>query len=162
MTWHNEPRRHGLSAKGIKTAVQGKPVSRAMQYEHKEILPLSEQRANYEKYILENIDNSGYDNEKELTTPKQKLQFLQDTFKQEYGFQIARTGEQKARADWLSGLPSSINIPFYNNEILALAKKMGSLRANPTEKQEQQVIDGYWNYMSNQIERLNNKYGVKQ
>ena len=159
MSWHNESRRHALASKGIKTAT--KPMSRAMQYEKKEVLPLSEQRANYEKFILESIDNSGDDDPKELKTPKEKLQYLQDTFKSEYGYAIERKGEQGARADWLSGLPSSINIPFYNNEILELAKKMGSLQAKPTEKQEDMVLDNYWNYMSNQIGRLNRKYGVK-
>ena len=160
MTWKNESRRHALASKGIKTGTKV-PMSRAMQYEQKEVLPLAEQRANYEKFILESIDNDGYDNEKPLKTPKEKLQFLQDTFKSEYGFQIARTGEQDARAKWIMGLPSAIDLPSWNDDIIALAKKMGSLRKNSTEKQEQQVIDNYDQYMSNQIGRLNRKYKVE-
>ena len=159
--WRNESRRHSLAAKGVKTVVDNKPLDRVSQYKQGKVLPLSEQRANYETYILDSIDNSGYDNAKPLITPKEKLQFLQNTLKSEYGHEIERKGTQTARADWLSGLPSSIDLPFQNNEILTFAEKMGSLRNNPTEKEEERILEGYWNYMSNQIGRLNTKYGVK-
>lgn len=158
--WRKEPIRHGLASRGIKTANKNKPITRAMQYKDKEISSLSRQRDNYEKYILASIDNEGYEN-KELKTPKEKLQFLQNTFKDEYGFAISRQGEQKARAEWLSGLPSSISLPFYNDDIINFSKKMGSLRQNSTEKEESRVLENYWNYMSNQISRLNTKYGVR-
>ena len=158
--WIKEPRRHALASKGVKTAVDGKPLLRAEQYKQHSILPLSEQRKNYEKYVLDSIDASGYEGQNPKTD-KEKLQFLKDTFKSEYGFAIKQKGERKAFEEWISGLPSSYNIEFYNNKILELAKKMGSLSQNPTEKQEDQVIEGYFGYMTNQTFRLFEKNGVK-
>ena len=100
----------------------------------------------YEKEIISSIDASGYD--KNPGTDKEKLQFLKDTFRSEYGFMIKRVGEQRAFKEWIQGLPSSFNIPFQNNEILKLAKKSGSLPENATEKQENRVLENYWNFMT--------------
>lgn len=113
----------------------------------------------YEDYVIESIDSEGYDANPK--TKKEKLQFLKDTFKSEYGHAIARQGEQKAFQEWMQGLPSSYNVEFYNNKILALAKKSGSLPQNATEKQEDRVIENYWNFMSVKTFQAFKKHGVK-
>jgi hypothetical protein len=51
MAWYNEPRRHALSAKGIKTAVDGKPVKKVMaehelEYEENKELSFTPERIN--------------------------------------------------------------------------------------------------------------------
>ena len=119
----------------------------------------SEQNKFYEDYIIKSIDSEPY--EKSINTPKEKLQFLRDTFRSEYGHMINRVGEQRAFSEWLSGLPSAMDIPFYNDDIIKLAKKSGSLPQNATPKQEQRVLDNYWNFMSNKTFQLFRKYDIK-
>ena len=117
-----------------------------------------EQNKFYHDYIIDAIDPDGYD-----VNPKgnkAKLQFLRDTFRDEYGWAIQRMGEQRAMAEWLSGLPSAISLPFYNNDIIELAKKSGSLPMNATDAQEGRVLDNYWNFMANKIMQLFRKYKV--
>lgn len=97
-------------------------------------------------YILNAIDSEGYDIK--TTTAKEKLQFLADTFKNEYGYNIKRIGYQRAMAEWISGLPSSFNIDFENWKILELAKEWGSLPKNPTEKQEDKILDNFFNFIA--------------
>lgn len=109
-------------------------------------------------YILEAIDGSGYDTE--LTTDKEKLKFLHDTFNAEYGWEVKRIGQHKALSGWLQGLPSSVNIAFYNCDILELAKKWGSLPADASEKQEDKILGNYWNFMAMRIISLWHKHGI--
>jgi len=115
----------------------------------------------YEKYIIDSVDWEGDD---ELKTPpktdKEKLKYLYDRFKSEYGHEIPRVGEQRAFANWLAGLPSVMPIPFYNNEILKFAKEMGSLPENATDKQEDRVLENYWNFMSNKTFQAFRKHKV--
>lgn len=112
-----------------------------------------------EKYIIDSISTEGYG--VKATTNKEKLQFLYNTFKSEFGHEIARKGEVNAFKDWIQGLPGSFNIEFYNNKILELAKRIGSLPANPTEKEEDKIIDNYWNFMAVNTFKLFRKYKVK-
>jgi hypothetical protein len=112
--------------------------------------------AYYEKIILDAIDTDGYDTT--ANTPKEKLQFLRNRFKSEYGFSISRMGETRALSEWLSGL--SINLPFYNYDILELARKGGSLAQNATEKQEEKILENYWVFMANQIMKMWRKYKI--
>jgi len=78
----------------------------------------------YEKTIVDNIDFDGYglDNDVSLYD---KIKTLYNIFKLEYGFNIERMGEKKAFAEWLSGLPSALTVPFYYYEMLKNAKNYG-------------------------------------
>ena len=110
------------------------------------------------RYIIDQIDGSGYD--KTLTTDKEKVKFLKDTFYAEYSHEIVRRGELKALAEYFSGLPSCCNIAFTNFDILQLAKKWGSLPENPTERQEIKILDNWWNLLANKTLQLFRKYSV--
>ena len=59
-----------------------------------------------------------------------------------------RESFQSAFSYWLSGLPSVIDLPFYNGEIIELAVKMGSLDKNHTEQQAERIYTNYWNFMA--------------
>lgn len=126
--------------------------------------PLSERQisnAKYEKYIIDSIDAESYG--KEPKNNKEKLQFLRDTFRDEYydGNPNAQSmGERRAFEEWIRGLPSSFNIDFYNTDILKLAKKNGTLRADASEKEEERVLENYWNYITNKTFIAFNKYDV--
>jgi len=165
MTWKNESRRHALASKGIKTGTKV-PMSRAMQYKKKMLSPLVKQNEYYEKLILDSLtyeDNDAQGNVIDVTpkTPKGQLERFNDDFKRwrKGDATEERKSEQEARASYLAGLPT--NIPYTNNEIIRVAEESGSLRKNATEKEVDRILTNYYNYMSNQIGRLNRKYKVE-
>jgi hypothetical protein len=113
-------------------------------------------------YILNSIDGDGYG--VELTTDKQKIDFVYDTFKSEYGYQIKYYGnnEQRAFREYLAGLPSCINIEFRNYYILELAKIWGSIPSNATEKQEYKILSNWFDYISANFLQLRGKLKTKE
>jgi len=153
MTWKNESQRHSLARRGIKTVQKVNPVLMKK--------PLTEkQKINrfYEKYVIDCIDSEGYD--VTTNTPEEKLKFLRKTFRSEYGHMIDRVGEQRAFKEWIMGLPSSFNLEFNNYDILKLAKKSGSLPENATDKQEDRVLENYFNFMTAKTFQAFRKYKV--
>jgi hypothetical protein len=125
-------------------------------------------------YILDSIDGDGYG--VELTTDKQKIDFVYETFKSEYSYTIehfkrAGISETRVFADYLAGLPSCINIEFRNYYIIELAKNWGSIPENATEKQQDKIIFNWFNYIAinffqlraklNLKENLSNKYNLE-
>ena len=105
-------------------------------------------------YILNAIDTDYNGSDKDAVTG------LKESFYAEYGWMVERAGEQKALAEWLQGLPSAINIDFYNHEILKLAVLWGSIPENATEKQEDKIIDNWFNFIANKIGQLFRGYHV--
>ena len=45
---------------------------------------------------------------------------------------------------------------YWNDDIVPLAIKMGSIDENPSEKLQARVIDNYWSFMANIILSFNN------
>lgn len=110
-------------------------------------------------YIYHSIDNSGY-SDQPLNTVGDRVRFLHDTFKSEYQWEIDRIGELEALKEWLQGLPSCLNIEFTYYEILKLAVKWGSIPENATEKQENKILDNWYNFIANKIMQLFRKYAA--
>ena len=113
-------------------------------------------------YILDAISREGYD--KVISTDTEKLQFLADNFKSEYSFpdSIKRYGSyQETFRQWLMGLPSSFNIDFENYRIIEIAKEWGDLPAKANDKQEDKIIDNWFNYIAAKTIILMGKNGVK-
>ena len=110
----------------------------------------------YNQYLLDSIDFSGYELEIELKTNQQLINQLFKTFEKEGGFQVDRIGLAPALSDWLSGLPSCINIDFANYDIIERAKKYGSLAPGATEKDQDKLLDNYWRFMANKLLKLYN------
>ena len=107
----------------------------------------TEYKKNYKNYILSTIeeDTEG----KPIKTDQEKINYIFNRFNSEYGFMIERVGKQKAVAEWLSGL--ALDIEFYNDAIVKLAIKMGSIEEKPNEKLQARVINNYWSFMANVI-----------
>jgi hypothetical protein len=105
-----------------------------------------------QQLILENIDSDGYG--VNIKTDIDKIKFLKKTFLDEYGWAVGRMGLQSAVESWLRGLPSSLTLPFYNDEILEVAKQWGSLPINATEKQEDKILNNYWKLMAANVVKL--------
>ena len=108
---------------------------------------------NYQDYILTTLTED-YDG-KPFKTDEDKINYLFDRFYKEYGWLVERVGKQKAIAEWLSGL--AINIAFTNYDIVELAVEMGSVDKDPTEKQKDQIVDNYFNFMAKIILKMEGK-----
>jgi len=102
-------------------------------------------KKNYAKFILDSI--KPYEEDKPIKND-QKLDYLINIFKKESNFNNQTESFQKAFSNWLSGLPSVIDLPFYNGDIIELAVKMGSLDKNHTEQQAERIYTNYWNFMA--------------
>ena len=107
----------------------------------------TEYKKNYKNYILSTIEEDGEG--KPLKTDQEKINYIFNRFNSDYGFMIERVGKQKAISEWLSGL--ALDLPFYYNEIVDLAVKMGSIDPNPNDKLRERVEQGYWDFMANII-----------
>lgn len=104
------------------------------------------------KYLLESIDFE--DLEGEEITDRQKIDYLFAHFESEYGHEKRRTpNEQERLKGWLMGLPSYINIAFYNYDILELAKELHNTKVL-TEKEENKILENYWDHIAFMLLKL--------
>lgn len=109
-------------------------------------------------YILSAIDGDNYGII--LNSDSEKLQFLADTFQKEYGFMINRVGYLKALIEWMQGLPSAFNVDFENYRIIEIAKQWGSIPADATSRQEDKILDNWFNLIANKTIQLMKKHKV--
>ena len=107
----------------------------------------TEYKKNYKNYILGTIETDNED--KPIKTDNEKIKYLFDRFNSEFGWNIERIGKHKAMTEWLQGL--ALDIKYWNDDIVPLAIKMGSIDENPSEKLQARVIDNYWSFMANVI-----------
>ena len=102
------------------------------------------------KFLEDRIDFEGYDLDK---NPRNKISQLYDVFEDEYGWAIKRMGERKAIIEWLQGLPSTIDIPYYYDEISNLLYALGFDDVKQMEDDE--LSDFYYKLVADTI--LENK-----
>ena len=107
----------------------------------------TEYKKNYKNYILSTIETDN--NNKPIKTDQDKIKYIFDRFNSEFGWNIERIGKHKAMTEWLQGL--ALDIKYWNDDIVPLAIKMGSIDENPSEKLQARVIDNYWSFMANVI-----------
>ena len=107
----------------------------------------TEYKKNYEKYILDCVELDC--EEKPIKTDNEKIKYIFNRFNSEFGWNIERIGKHKAMTEWLQGL--ALNIEYWNDDIVPLAIKMGSIDENPSEKLQARVIENYWSFMANII-----------
>ncbi len=116
-----------------------------------------EVKAIIKAYILKGIDGEGYDLPKLPETEKEKLEFCLETFKAEYCYpqNLQRyKSYTKTFEEWLKGLPSAIFVDFENFRILELAKEWGTLAIGATEKQEDKVLENWFNLIAQNFMEL--------
>lgn len=104
-------------------------------------------KENYKNYILDCLNDE--DEITENSSRLEKIKYLFNRFNNEYGWHVKNVGKQKAIAEWLQGC--AIPITFWNNEIIKLAIKLGSINENPSEQLKNTVVDNYWVFMANII-----------
>lgn len=118
-------------------------------------------KANINAYILNAINGEGYDRTPE--TDQQKLLFLATTFKSEYCYKnnFKRYGTvQAVLKEWIMGLPSAFNIAFYNDDIIEVAKTFGNLPKTMSEKEEDKIINNWFNFIAFHTLALMNAHGI--
>lgn len=114
-----------------------------------------------EPYILDAINPEYYDEEAESV--KDKLLFVHRTFHTEYVYpenlQRYKTYVE-LMAQWLIGLPGSVNIEFRNHRILELGHEWGFLPEEPTEDQEYDFLDRWFRTMADHIIGMMYRNGI--
>jgi len=114
----------------------------------------AQQTAMINAYLLNSIDGENYG--VTLSTDKDKVNFVVSTFTSEFLHHNNRNGNrQQLFADYLSGLPSCINIEFRNYAILELAEAWGSDVS--TEKKRDFICSNWFNYISCKFFQLHAK-----
>ena len=98
------------------------------------------------KFLEDRISFEGY-NIKE--NPNRKISQLYDVFEDEYGWAIKRMGEKKAIIEWLQGLPSTLDIPFYYDEISNLLYALGFDEVK--EMEDTEIGDFYYDLLAKTI-----------
>ena len=96
----------------------------------------TEQKNNYKEYL---IDCIAYPENASATNNYLK---------------VKRQGEYTALAEYMQNQPSSISLPCYYHEQIELAKEFGSIPQDATEKQEQKIIDNFYNFFTNYLLQL--------
>ena len=104
-------------------------------------------KKNYQEYILSCIEDDI--DGKPLTSDTDKINYIFKRFYSEYGFRVQQVGKFAAMTDWLQGL--ALNIEYWNDAIIDLAIRLGSIDENPSEKLQDKVCDNYWRFMANII-----------
>ena len=107
-------------------------------------------------YILNSI--TGYEGVLEDSDNETKIKGLFDAFYNEYGSQVERVGLQNAIREWLMGLPSVIDMHYYNYEISELAIEWGMITKRSKEETKDKALDMYWNVLAYGLIVLGNKY----
>ena len=98
------------------------------------------------KFLEDRIDFEGYDIR---VNPNRKISQLYDVFEDEYGWAIKRMGEKKAIIEWLQGLPSTLDIPFYYDEISNLLYALGFDEVK--EMEDTEIGDFYYDLLAKTI-----------
>tara|TARA_R110000772_G_scaffold160628_1_gene271788 strand:+ start:419 stop:775 length:357 start_codon:yes stop_codon:yes gene_type:complete len=112
-----------------------------------------------QNYILSTIDGDNYN--KELEGKTQKIRFVLDCFKSEFlhsnNSNQYKLNPSKVLGEWLRGLPSSINIVFYNYDILNLAVLLDLIPANTNEEEEFKFLNGWFELIASEILNMESK-----
>jgi hypothetical protein len=112
---------------------------------------------NIQTYLIDSVNTE--DALHNAITDAEKIAFVIACYNSEFNHkfnQARHPNEQTRFANWLAGLPSVLNIPFYNDDIINLAKELQEVETY-AEKMEQRICDNYFNFMSYHILKLNSK-----
>ena len=125
--------------------------------------------AQRQQWLLDRIYVTNYDeatctesNITDTLTNKQKLQYVADRLESELfknNPQAQRVSPMIAIEGHLQGLPSWLNIPFANCEILQLATEWGYNVIS--EKKADKFLDNYWRAVANLILQLFSKHKIQ-
>lgn len=138
-----------------------------MKPDYKQISEFIDQSLDLD-YLAEATENAGQltprrskRSTSKIRTGHEAFVALKHVYLSEYGHEVARSKNyQQTFASYLMGLPSCVNIPFSNYEILQLSVKWESLPVEYTEKQADNILENYWSFMAMQYSKEARKHGV--
>lgn len=112
------------------------------------------------EWLLSCVDLTGYD--ETFTTDKDRLQFIANEIKSicfcDNNLKRFNNNKTAIIADHLQGLPSYLDIPFSNFDIINLGRLWGY---DLSGKKEDKFIENYWNAIANLLLQTFKKYGVE-
>ena len=115
--------------------------------------------SNIQNYLIDAINTD--DHKTEATTHAEKIAFVIACYESEFNHewnQARHPNEQTRFAHWLAGLPSVLDIPFYNDDVINLAKRLQEVDTYPNEKNTtKNIVENYFNFMAYHILKLNSK-----
>lgn len=114
------------------------------------------------KFLLDNIYFEDLDGVE--ITDKQKIDYFFATFESEFNYHqnIRRWPNYQVRlANWLMGLPSVINIPFSNYDILEFAKELHNVD-DLTTRQEDTICENYFMHIALHLLRIKTNLTAKK
>jgi len=118
-----------------------------------------EQINKYKQVILNGINPENY-GAFQCENDREKIQFVLECFNAEYYKWQSHRNIKSVFTEYLQGLPSCVNIPFMNWEILEMASEISKINFK-TEKQEWKIIDNYFNFMTDIFFKLVKDYKIK-
>lgn len=90
---------------------------------------------NLKRFVRDKIDFQGYD--KYEKTPKSRnIETAVEVFNDEMGWAVKQQGLKRAFTDWVQGLPSILDIPFYYDEMRNLLYALGYDEVRDMEDQD--------------------------
>lgn len=107
-------------------------------------------------FLLDSIEIE----EKEDATSSEKIKFFFDCYDREFNHEYNKKrypNEQERLKNYLQGLPSCINIPFYNWDILELYKELNGIKTLSSKKEES-VLKYYWDKIAFTLLQLKRKH----
>jgi len=104
--------------------------------------------------ILNSIDLHYFEDTRGDETLREQIALVYADFKLSSQWNIDRVGEQAACRDWLQGLPSCLNLPFMNYDILSWFKGVGLLELDSSEKEENAFLANYWTVCAAKLGQL--------
>ena len=114
---------------------------------------------NIQTYLIDSVNTE--DALHDANTDAEKIAFVVACYESEFNHewnQARHPNEQTRFAHWLAGLPSVLDIPFYNDDVINLAKRLQEVDTYPNEKNTtKNIIDNYFNFMAYHILKLNSK-----
>lgn len=105
-------------------------------------------------FVLTSIDAD------ENATNREKINHFFDCYNSEFNHDYNKRyypNEQERIKNYLQGLPSCINIPFYNWDILELYKELNGIKTLSSKKEES-VLKNYWGKIAFTLIQLKRKY----
>lgn len=104
-------------------------------------------------YLLDCVDTEIIG---ENATDKEKINFVFDTFNDEFGNAYNKRtcpSEQERLANYLRGLPSCIHIAFSDYDIIQIGKSWGYYK---TPKQEANFVNNWWSRCAFRLIQMRN------
>ena len=117
-------------------------------------LHYSKYQKNYEHIILESIPGEACAEFGFPDSREGRIDYIRTRFNSEVGDHY-RGSKLEAITHWIAGL--ALDLPFYNEEIMELAIACGSVEPVMTERQELNILSGYFRFMASHIMRMINK-----